>query len=74
MVFLVTIGTVVIQSLTASWWARMLGVTQEKAQGVIFCGATQFSRQFAKVLATHNINSVLADTNWESIRLARMDN
>ncbi|PMJ47059.1 cation:proton antiporter, partial [Vibrio splendidus] len=74
MVFLVIIGTVVIQSLTASWWARRLGVTQEKAQGVIFFGATHFSRQFAKVLATHNINSVLADTNWESIRLARMDN
>ena len=74
MVFLVIIGTVVIQSLTASWWARRLGVTQEKAQGVIFFGATQFSRQFAKVLATHNINSVLADTNWESIRLARMEN
>ena len=33
-----------------------------------------FSTLFAKVLATHNINSVLADTNWESIRLARMDN
>ena len=74
MVFLVIIGTVVIQSLTASWWARRLGVTQEKAQGVIFFGATHFARQFAKVLATHNINSVLADTNWESIRLARMDN
>ena len=73
MVFLVIIGTVVIQSLTASWWARRLGVTQEKAQGVIFFGATHFARQFAKVLATHNINSVLADTNWESIRLARMD-
>lgn len=74
MVFLVIIGTVVIQSLTASWWAKKLGVTQGKAEGVLFFGATHFARELAKVLQQHEINSVLADTNWESIRLARMDN
>ncbi len=74
LVFLVIIGTVVIQSLTASWWAGKLGVKQGSPQGLLIFGSFPFTRQLAKLLQERDIRTVLADTNWESIRLARMDN
>ncbi|SDH06765.1 NhaP-type Na+/H+ or K+/H+ antiporter [Vibrio xiamenensis] len=74
LVFLMIIGTVVAQSLTARLWAKFLGITQGKPQGVLIFGATSFTREFAKVLAKHKIKTILSDTNWESIRLSRMEN
>ncbi|WP_025820266.1 cation:proton antiporter [Shewanella marina] len=74
LVFLIIIGTVVIQSLTASPWAKYLKVTSASAQGVMIFGAAQFSRELAKVLLSKNIKVLLADNNWDNIRLARMDN
>ncbi|MBV7315252.1 sodium:proton antiporter [Shewanella sp. NIFS-20-20] len=74
LVFMIIIGTVVIQSLTASWWAKKLGVTQGKPQGLLIFGAGALSRELAKVLTNRDFKVILADTNWDNIRLARMDN
>ena len=74
LVFLIIIGTVVIQSLTAGPWARFLGVNAGKSQGLLIFGAASFSRELAKVLKSKNITVTLADNNWDNIRLARMDN
>ncbi|WP_456295951.1 sodium:proton antiporter [Vibrio sp. AK197] len=74
LVFLMIIGTVVTQSLTARLWANFLGVTEGKPQGMLIFGATTFTRAFAQTLAKHKIKTILADTNWESIRLSRMNN
>ncbi len=74
LVFLMIIGTVVAQSLTARSWARFLGVSEGKPQGVLIFGATSFTRELAKALSKHQIKTILTDTNWENIRLSRMDN
>lgn len=74
LVFLIIIGTVVIQSLTARPWARFLGVNAGKAQGLLIFGAASFSRQLAKMLIAKNVTVTLADNNWNNIKLARMDN
>ena len=74
MVFLIIIGTVVIQSLTATKWAKFLGVSAGSNQGILIFGASRFSRDLAKVLINKQFRVVLADTNWDNIRLARMDN
>ncbi|QSX42371.1 cation:proton antiporter [Shewanella cyperi] len=74
LVFLIIIGTVVIQSLTAGRWARMLNVRAGSAQGLLIFGASSFARDLAKLLLARNIRVVLSDTNWNNIRLARMDN
>ena len=74
LVFLVIIGTVVIQSLTAASWAKWLGVSAGSNQGLLIFGASRFSRDLAKVLQGKQFRVVLADTNWDNIRLARMDN
>jgi NhaP-type Na+/H+ or K+/H+ antiporter len=74
LVFLIIIGTVVIQSLTAGRWAKFLGVKEGSNQGVLIFGASKFSRELASILISKNIKVILADNNWDSIRQARMDN
>lgn len=74
LVFLIIIGTVVIQSLTAGHWARWLGVAAGENEGLLIFGASKFSRELSKVLLAKNFRVVLADSNWDNIRLARMDN
>lgn len=74
LVFLIIIGTVVIQSLTAGRWARFLGVKAGSAQGLLIFGASKFSRELAKILKAKEVKVLLADNNWDNIRLARMDN
>ncbi|MBU2863401.1 cation:proton antiporter [Reinekea forsetii] len=74
MVFLVIITTVFVQSLTAKLIANLLGVTAPSPSGVLIFGASNFARAFAKLLTEKGINVLLADTNWDAIRQARMDN
>ncbi len=74
LVFLIIIGTVVVQSLTAGRWAKFLGVSAGSAQGFLIFGASKFARELAKVLLSKNVQVILADNNWDNIRLARMDN
>ncbi|WP_411745707.1 cation:proton antiporter [Reinekea sp.] len=74
MVFLVIVSTVFIQSLTAKPVAKLLGVTAPSPSGILIFGASSFARAFAKLLKDKGVNVLLADTNWDSIRQARMDN
>ncbi|MCL1144687.1 sodium:proton antiporter [Shewanella marinintestina] len=74
LVFLIIIGTVVIQSLTAGRWAKILGVTADSSQGLLMFGASSFSRALAKTLQSKGVTVLLADNNWDNIRQARMDN
>ena len=73
MVFIVIIGTVVLQSATAGWVARKLGVSEPDAQGFLIVGANPVAIALGKALKEQGFHSVLADTSWESIRKARME-
>ncbi|RBW43197.1 sodium:proton antiporter [Psychromonas sp. B3M02] len=74
LVFLIIIGTVVIQSLTAGPWAKFLGVKEGSNEGLLMFGASTFSRELAKLLISKHIKVILTDNNWDSIRKARMQN
>ncbi|WP_339719872.1 sodium:proton antiporter [uncultured Paraglaciecola sp.] len=74
MVFMVIIATVVIQSLTSVKVAEFFGQRAPAPYGFLIFGGGLFSRLFAKELLAQDIVVRIADTNWESIRLARMDN
>ncbi|WP_394201918.1 cation:proton antiporter [Shewanella waksmanii] len=74
LVFLIIIGTVVSQSLTAGAWARFLGVASVSPQGFLIFGGSKFAREIAKVLMQRKVNVIISDNNWDNIRLARMDN
>lgn len=70
--FTVIIGTVVLQSGTARFVAKWLGVSEPEARGFLIVSANGFSIALAKELKKYDFRCVLADTNWESIRQARM--
>ncbi|GGY92515.1 MULTISPECIES: cation:proton antiporter [Shewanella] len=74
LVFLIIIGTVVFQSLTARRWANWLGVKSDSAEGLLIFGGSKFAREFAKILVGKGIKVIIADSNWDNVRQARMDN
>ena len=69
--FVVIIGTVVIQSLTARPIAVWLKVVQAKSEGVVIIGATTFSTAFASTLNQLEVPVLICDTNWDKLRAAR---
>lgn len=71
--FMVIIGTVVLQSATARRLADHLGVSEPEPRGVLIVGANNVSRAIGKALTERNFRVVIADTNWDDIRAARMD-
>lgn len=73
MAFIVIIGTVVLQSSTAGWLARKLGVAEPEALGFLIIGANPVAIAIGKALQEQGYRSVLTDTNWEYIRNARME-
>lgn len=71
--FMLIIGTVVLQSATSSPMARLLKVAQPKANGVLVVGASLIARVLAKSLKDQKIPVMVADSEWQPIRAARMD-
>jgi len=74
MVFLVIVVTVIVQSVTSSPLASLLGVKEPDSHGYLFIGANAFARQLAKAFVSKGVSVVLADTSWENVRAARMQN
>lgn len=74
MVFLVIISTVVIQSLTSVKVATFLNMRAPEPNGFLIFGGGKFSRMFARELTELEIPVLIADTNWDAIRSARMEN
>ena len=71
--FMVIISTVVMQSLTARLLALSVGVAQAEDRGVLIVGANKIAREIAKALQECEFDVLLADTDWESIKAARME-
>ncbi len=69
--FMIIIGTVVLQSLTARPIAQMLGVAMPATHGVLIVGANPFSVAVAEALEKQDVQTVICDTNWESLKHAR---
>ncbi|MEN7549914.1 cation:proton antiporter [Rapidithrix thailandica] len=69
--FLIILGTVVIQGLTAKPIANLLGVTQKEPNGVLFLGANETARFMAKVLKAKGIPVLLSDTSKANINEAK---
>jgi NhaP-type Na+/H+ or K+/H+ antiporter len=74
MVFLIIIVTVVIQSISSVTVANLLGVRAPAPNGFLIFGGGSFCRLFAKELISHEIPVILADTDWDAISAARMNN
>ena len=73
LVFILIIGTVVLQSATARPLARWLKVAEPEPHGVLIYGSDEVARQIARALTDANIHVLLADDDWNGVRRARMD-
>jgi len=70
LVFMVVLGTVLINASTAKWMAKKLGVSVENTDGVLICGANKASRLISKYLVDHGKHVVLIDQNKLAIQRA----
>jgi NhaP-type Na+/H+ or K+/H+ antiporter len=73
LVFILIIGTVVLQSATARPLALWLGVAEPEPRGLLIYGSDEVARAIGKALADAGFRVVLADDAWDGIRRARME-
>lgn len=73
LVFIVIVGTVVLNSLTAKPLAQLLKVAEPDPQGFVILGAHPFARNIASFLKAEGFTTLLADTNWTNVATARVD-
>jgi NhaP-type Na+/H+ or K+/H+ antiporter len=71
--FLVIIGTVILQSLSARPLARLLGVAEPEPRGVLVVGANPVARAVGHALFKQGFPVILTDSHWDHVSAARMD-
>ena len=69
--FMIILGTVTLNGLSAKFIARLLGLVQDVKNGVVIVGANEGSISIAKYLEKHDISNTLVDLSKENIRQAR---
>ena len=72
LVFLVIVGTVVLQGGTANFVARRLGVAEAEPQGYLIVGAQRLGRTLGLALKEAGFTVRLVDMNRENVRQARL--
>lgn len=70
--FMIIIGTVALQSITARPLARLLRVAEPDPVGLLIIGANPVARTLGEVLAKNGFSATLVDSNWANIKAARM--
>lgn len=73
LVFILIIGTVVLQSATSRPLARWLKVAEPEPHGVLIYGSDAVARAIGNVLKEAGFHVLLADDDWDGIRRARME-
>ncbi len=71
--FLIIIGTVLIESLTAPFLAKLLKVSIPDPRGFLIIGANKLAREVAQALTSQGIAVQLADTNWKDVQSAKLE-
>jgi hypothetical protein len=71
LVFMVVLGTVLLNATTAGLVAKGLGVLSSKSNGFLMIGATKASRIIGKYLNAQGLNVVLVDTNPSNINYSK---
>ena len=71
LVFMIVLGTVLLNATTARFVAKLLGIFLKKSNGVLIIGAGAFSRIIAQYLKENNRHVVLVDANYDYIQKAK---
>ncbi len=71
LVFMVVLGTVLLNATTARFIARLLGVLLVHSEGILIVGASKFSRLIGSYFKKNNKHVVLIDNNPSNIEQAK---
>ena len=71
LVFMIVLGTVLLNATTARYIAQLLGVFLIKSEGIIIIGASKVSRLIGEYLKKNNRHVVLIDNNQNNIEKAK---
>ncbi|UPT78525.1 cation:proton antiporter [Sulfurovum sp. XGS-02] len=71
--FMVIIGTILLQGLSARPLAKWLNLQEAEPEGMLILGANRVSREIARSLKAQGFTVKLADTDWENVNHARME-
>ncbi|RMD73588.1 MAG: cell shape-determining protein [Bacteroidetes bacterium] len=71
LVFMIVLGTVLLNATTARLVANLLGVTQQASNGILLVGANKAARLIAKYLQDNGRHVVLVDSNEKNVERAR---
>ncbi len=71
--FLVIMGTVIFQSATAGFLARLLGVADPEPSGFLIIGANPVARAISAALKQNGFRTLVTDSSWDNISAARME-
>lgn len=70
LVFMIVLGTVLLNATTARLFAKLVGVFVKDSKGVLIIGASKLSRLIAIYLQNNNREVVLIDTNEENVDMS----
>ncbi len=71
LVFMIVLGTVLLNATTARYLAKWIGVFLKKSEGILIVGASKFSRLIANYLHKNNRHVVLIDNNPNNVQKAK---
>lgn len=71
LVFMIVLGTVLLNATTARLFAKAIGVFLTKSDGILIIGASKVSRLIATYLQKNGRHVVLVDSNTNNINAAR---
>lgn len=71
LVFMIVLGTVLLNATTARFFAKIIGVFLRKSEGILIIGASKVSRLIADYLNKNDRHVVLIDNNQTNISKAK---
>lgn len=71
LVFMIVLGTVLLNATTARLFAKVVGVFLTKSDGILIVGASKVSRLLGHYLETNGRHVVLIDSNLNNIEKAK---
>lgn len=71
LVFMIVLGTVLLNATTARIFAKLAGVFLKRSEGILIVGASQVSRLIGRYLEDNDRHVVLIDSNQNNIQLAQ---
>lgn len=71
LVFMIVLGTVLLNATTARFFAKVAGVFLTKSEGILIIGASKLSRLIGTYLKKNNRHVVLIDNNQANVEKAQ---